>query len=293
MLKTTLEQWRMLHAVVNHGGFAQAAEAVHKSQSTIHHAVHKLEELLGVEILEVKGRKAELTEAGKLLLRRSDNLLKLALQVEEVAAGLAQGVEAQIRLAVDVIFPPESMYCALRKFSDQYPNTRVEVIETVLSGAEELLRQGICDLVVSPTMPQGFIGTWLMTVEFVPVAHPEHPLHQLGRKITREDLAEHRQIVMRDSGSDRRDAGWLGSDQRWTVSHMSTSVDMVCRGLGIAWLPTTWVDTLIVEEKLKILPLREEGKRLTPLYLAYSDFDRQGPAAQFLGGQITAMAGAA
>ena len=44
MLRITLEQWRMFLAVVEHGGFNQASEAVFKSQSSIHHAVKKIEE---------------------------------------------------------------------------------------------------------------------------------------------------------------------------------------------------------------------------------------------------------
>ena len=39
MLKSTLEQWRMFKAVVDAGGFNQAAAEVHKSQSSVHHAV--------------------------------------------------------------------------------------------------------------------------------------------------------------------------------------------------------------------------------------------------------------
>ncbi|WP_315982943.1 LysR family transcriptional regulator [Aliamphritea spongicola] len=46
-MRVTLEQWRMLKAVVDHGGFAHAAAAVHKSQSSINHAIHKMEDQLG------------------------------------------------------------------------------------------------------------------------------------------------------------------------------------------------------------------------------------------------------
>jgi DNA-binding transcriptional LysR family regulator len=78
MNRTTLEQWRMLQAVVAHGGFAQAAHVIHKSQSTINHAVHKLQDQLGLQLLEVVGRKAQLTEAGELMLRRAGQLLEQA-----------------------------------------------------------------------------------------------------------------------------------------------------------------------------------------------------------------------
>ncbi|AZZ89835.1 LysR family transcriptional regulator [Hahella sp. KA22] len=286
MPKSTLEQWRMLHAVVAHGGFAQAAEMVHKSQSTVHHAVHKLEEMLGVQILQVQGRKATLTEAGKLLLRRSENLLQQAEQLESVASGLAQGIEAHIQIAVEIIYPQEALYCALAEFSEQYPNTRIEIIETVLSGAEDLLKQGVCDLVITPFVPQGFIGDLITNIPFTPVANPEHPLHQLNRTLNKDDLARHRQIVIRDSGVVRRNSGWLGAEQRWTVTHMSTSVNMVKRGLGFTWLPVSWVDADIQSGALRALPLQEGGDREVPLYLVYGDMDRQGPATLYLGNQL-------
>ena len=49
--RISLEQWRALQAVVERGGYAQAAEALHKSQSTLTYAVQKIESLLGAELL--------------------------------------------------------------------------------------------------------------------------------------------------------------------------------------------------------------------------------------------------
>ena len=67
-LRITLEQWRCLVAVVEAGGFAQAAEQLNKSQSTVSHAVKKLQSSLDLELLTIEGRKAELTEAGVALV---------------------------------------------------------------------------------------------------------------------------------------------------------------------------------------------------------------------------------
>jgi len=87
MSKTTLEQWRMFRAVVQHGGFAQAAEALHKSQSTINYGVNKLQDLPGVRVLEVVGRKAELTRVGAIV-RRADLLLETAEHLQSLASAL-------------------------------------------------------------------------------------------------------------------------------------------------------------------------------------------------------------
>lgn len=288
MNRTTLEQWRMLKAVVEHGGFAQAAEAVHKSQSTINHAVHKLQDRLGLPLLEVRGRKAQLTEAGALMLRRAEQLLEQAAQLEDVARSLASGTEAEIRLAVDEVYPPDFLAGALEAFSQGFPNTRVQLQETVLSGGAEHLLAGEVDLLVAGAVPQGFIGAPILRAEFVAVAHPDHPLHRLDRPLTLQDLQQHRQVVIRDSArGERRDSGWLGAEQRWTVSHVATSADMIARGMGFAWLPKSRVAASLAADSLRELPLAQGSRRYTELYLVYADREAAGPAALQLGKLLT------
>ena len=118
MSRVTLTQWQMLAAVVDHGGFARAAEAIHKSPSTLNHAVHKLEAQLGVAILEPAGRQVRLTDAGEMLLRRARQLIENAAALEEVAESMATGLEAEVSLAVDQIFPAR---CTGRGASTVFP----------------------------------------------------------------------------------------------------------------------------------------------------------------------------
>ena len=87
--RITLEQWRALQAVVESGGYAQAAAAMHKSQSTITYAVKKIASLLDVKIFEIRGRKAVITEAGQVLYRRARTLLEEAAALERGAAVMA------------------------------------------------------------------------------------------------------------------------------------------------------------------------------------------------------------
>ena len=54
----SLEQWRALVAVVEAGGYAQAAEALHKSQSAVSYAVQKIETQLALKVFELQGRRA-------------------------------------------------------------------------------------------------------------------------------------------------------------------------------------------------------------------------------------------
>lgn len=281
--RISLDQWRSLIAVVETGGYAQAAEHLHKSQSAVTYAVQKLESLLGVKAFEIQGRKAVLTPTGQVLYRRARALAEEAMALESAAAELAGGWEPELRVAVDVVFPTWLLLQILAQFAEERPLTRIELLETVLGGTEEALLERKADLVIGPIVPQGFLGDPLMRLRFVAVAAPDHPLHRLGRPLSYQDLRRHRQLVIRDSSLQRkRDGGWLGAEQRWTVSHKATSIHAACMGLGFAWYVEDMIREELARGDLKPLPLREGAERYVELYLIFPDRDYAGPGARRL-----------
>lgn len=273
----TLEQWRTLIAVVDTGGYAQAAEALHKSQSSVTYAVQKIESLLDVKAFEIQGRKAILTPTGQFLYRRARALLDESSALERAARRLSAGWEAEIRLAAEIIYPTWLLLDCLDQFGKESPHTRIEVIESVLSGTTEALMQGQVDLAISGQVPPGFLGTSLIRLRFIPVAHPGHPLHRLGRALTVRDLRAHRHLVVRESGTRRPTNVLVDAPQRWTVSQGATSIEAVRSGYGFAWLPEEKIRTELAEGTLKALPLRAGGERFVELYLILADPDAAGP----------------
>src|ERR1700723_413480 len=193
--RITLEQWRSLLAVVDAGGYAQAAAALHKSQSAVTYSVQRMETLLGVKVFEVVGRKAHLTPTGEVLYRRAKALLEEAGALEGAAASLAAGWESELRLAVEIIFPTWLLLQCFARFGEERPQRRIGLYENVLSGTEEALLQRKVDLAICSQVPPGFAGDPLMRVRFVAMAHPEHPLHRLGRELTLQDLRKQRPLI--------------------------------------------------------------------------------------------------
>ena len=104
--RISLEQWRSLLAVVDAGGYAQAAEVLHKSQSAVTYAVQKMETLLGVKVFEVVGRKAHLTPTGEVLYRRAKALLDEAGALEGAAATLVFGSGMSAAIALFLSLAP-------------------------------------------------------------------------------------------------------------------------------------------------------------------------------------------
>lgn len=273
--KISLEQWRALVAVVEAGGYAQAAKRLHKTQSSVSYAVQKIEQLLELQLFERRGRKAVLTPAGEVLFRRAQNLLDRAGALERGAAELGADWEPELRLAVEIVFPTWLLLHSLQRFGEERPRTHVQLFETVLGGTDEALFERAVDLAISTHVPQGFSGDPLLRMRFVAAAHPEHPLHRLGRSLTLDDLREHRHLLVRDSAVQRtRDSGgWFGADQRWTVSHKATQIAAACMGLGFAWFPEDAIRRELEGGSLKPLPMREGAERFAELYLVFADPD--------------------
>src|ERR1700736_4812698 len=169
--RITLEQWRSLLAVVDAGGYAQAAAVLHKSQSAVTYAVQRMEALLGVKVFETVGRKAPLTSTGEVLYRRAKALLDEAGALEGAAGTLAAGWEPELRLSVEIIFPTWLLLHCFARFAEERPQTRIELYESVLSGTEEALLQRKVDLAVCSQVPPGFAGDPLMRIRFIAAAH--------------------------------------------------------------------------------------------------------------------------
>ncbi|HEY0844851.1 MAG TPA: LysR family transcriptional regulator [Noviherbaspirillum sp.] len=279
----TLEQWRTLIAVVESGGYAQAAEVLHKSQSSVTYAVQKIESLLGVKAFEMQGRKAVLTPTGQFLYRRAHALLEESSAIERAARRLSAGWEAEIRVAAEIIFPTWLMLQCLDRLGKESPHTRIELIESVLGGTTEALLHGLVDLAVAGTVPPGFLGIPLMRLRFLPVASPSHPLHQLARPLTMEDLRRHRHLVVRETSAKRATrVSSLDTAQRWTVSNFDTSIEAARSGYGFAWYPEEKIRDALRDGSLKPLPMRDGGERYTELYLVFADPDSAGPGTRRL-----------
>ena len=280
--RITLDQWSALVAVVEAGGYAQASARLHRTQSTVTYTIKKLEDLLGVKVFELRGRKAMLTPTGQVLYRRGKALIEEAGRVERAAAELARGWEPEIRIAADIVFPTWLLLECLAEFSEQHPDTRIELLESVLGGTDEALTAGSVDLAIGGNVPGGFPGDPLMQVRFVCAAAPSHPLHRLGRTLALADLRQHRHLVVRDSGARRsRSGGWL-NEKRWTVSHKATSIRAACMGLGFAWFPEENIREELASGALVPLPLAEGRERYVALYLTFADPETAGPGTRQL-----------
>ncbi|MDU1059537.1 MAG: LysR family transcriptional regulator [Leclercia adecarboxylata] len=262
MHKTTLEQWALLERVVELGSFARAAEETHRSQSSVSYNLALLQERLGVALLVQAGRKAVLTPEGELLLNQVKPLLNAFTLLETRATTLRNGMRTRLDVVVDSIFPRRHLFAILRQFQQRYPQTEVHLTE-ILENAGEALTQSEADVMVL-TRRQDVTGRgeWLMNIDFVAVAHREHPLFERDTPLTDEMLRPWPLIQIAGQNYAAPPGG-----EAWTFSTIDAAIDAVMYQVGYGWLPEERIQQQLESGVLKTLPLNHGTRRATPLHL--------------------------
>lgn len=269
-LRISLKQWKMFHAVIDFDGFFGAADNLHVTQSTISHAVAKLQEQLGIPLLELKGRKARITEEGKILLEKSRDLVKTAIELEELADNLRRGWGAEIRLAIDPGFPPDLLMQALQCASTFPQKISLNVKDLTPDQVRQALQDNEVELAISTQLTFGFAGRQLIEIEHIAVAHPDNPLFSLKRDLTVDDLKTQSRIAiagLNHHGAADSICRVSRYPRPWHVSSLDRAISVLRHGIGYAWLPRYQVQQWIDGNQIRSLPLASGASYKTHLYL--------------------------
>ncbi|MFU2317152.1 LysR family transcriptional regulator [Rahnella sp. PCH160] len=270
--RTTLEQWVVLQTVIEQGSYAQAAQVLNRSQSSVSYALSGLQERLGLSLLEIHGRKAVLTEQGRALLVQASPLIMAFLQLEHRAAGLKDGVRTELSLVVDSVFPKNHLFRALKAFQQQFPDTRVHLTEILRGESIAQLNERSADLYITTLAPENAIhGRFLLDVDFVPVAKSDHPLLQLPVPLTAQDLARFPLISVADRHTARTDNHASGTIADWTFTTVGAAMEAIAVGVGYGWLPLETVQSALESGLLSRLALSARTVRHTALYMMLED----------------------
>ena len=271
-MQTTLDEWEVLNAVVQLGGFAPAAEQLNRSQSTISYAIARLQERLGIKLLEVKGRKARLTEQGRVLLTDAEPHLTGFHQLEQRARSLASGGESEIRLSVDSLFPNDRLFGALFEFSRQFPYVHPKLRQaTFLSSDSEFLSHG-AQLCITGLVSLEYYIKPVLRIRMLAVARQDHRLHSHKRPVSRADLIQHTIVTIEGVAPGLPKRQPRSPAQRFlSVTTIDAAIDAVRSGLCFGWLPAYRIQTHLDSGELLPLQMPVGGTREVRLSVVCKD----------------------
>ncbi|MBW6397159.1 LysR family transcriptional regulator [Roseomonas sp. HJA6] len=165
-----LDLLRGFVTVAERGGFTAAGTALGLTQSAISLKVKRLEEILGKRVLDRGGRGVALTREGETLLAYARRML--ALNDEAVRRMIAPPVTGRLRLGVADHFIPRNLAPVLARFTQAYPEVRLEVEVGRSHELRAAMADGALDLVLGKRRDGETEGRPLFTETIVWVAAP-------------------------------------------------------------------------------------------------------------------------
>lgn len=271
-MNTTIDQWEVFQAVVQLGGYAAAADKLNRSQSTISYAIARLQEQFRIPLFEMKGRKAQLTEAGRALLADAEPLLNGFRMLEQRAASLAAGQETAIRVSVDSLYPDDRLFGALAVLKHSYPHLRPQVQKIpFLSSAHEFAGSGP-DMCISGFPAREECVKPILDIRIRAVARADHALHKLGRDLTRLDLIQHLAVLIEGTTMAEPKRQPHAKTQRFLAVHaIESAIEAVRSGMCFGWLPVYRIAPYLDSGELVDLRLPLQGERLVRLFLVLKE----------------------
>ena len=202
-----LNDLHAFRAVAEMGNFRKAAEAVHISQPAFSRRIDKLEQALGVRLLERTTRKVQLTAVGRDFARTVQHLLD---ELDGALLGI-RGVAGTRMGEVTIACVPSTVYYfvsqVIRRYHENYPRTRVKVFDASANDVLAAVTRGEADFGLN------FIGSQEPDIEFKPLLEErfvaacrrDHPLAK-KRKVTWTELAAFDNISVAKASGNRLSA---------------------------------------------------------------------------------------
>lgn len=282
----TLEQLRALIAVAETGSFSAAARQLDRAQSVVSYAIANLETLLGVALFERGRRKPVLTAAGRAVLADARRLDLLMGQLSAKAAGLQRGLEGEVSLAVDVMFPSQRLVEALQEFALVFPTVTLNLTMEALGGVLKLVLDGDCAIGISgpnQNWPHMIEAESIGTVELVLVAAPGHPLAKAGQPVRISDAREHTQLVLADrSRLTEGQTFGVYSNRAWKLGDLGAKHRLLLAGLGWGSMPRHLVEADLDAGRLVCIALADRRSVNYNVSLIHRTDATVGPASRWL-----------
>ena len=282
----TLEQLLVLKTIVETGSFRSASEVLHKAQSAISYAIKNLEADLNITLFDRSAYRPVLTPEGQAILQKSSIVLNQVEDLTTLSHHLAEGNEAEVRLAINGICPFEQVIQVIKQFSTAHPAVRVLLSVENLGGSIERLLLGQVDIALAEVsdLTDEMEGVLWQKIEFVPVASPDYPAVQSGSRLSKTDMMQYVQIVVADSSRQLqpKTAGVLQNAIHWTVNDFSIKRQLLLAGLGWGNMPRHLVRQDLDAGRLVPVPYESFLGMTVDFYLLKRKDALLGPMSQQL-----------
>ena len=284
----SLDHLRIFIAAADEGSFSAGGRRLRRTQSVISQTLANLEAQLGVKLFDRSSRSPVLTPQGVALLEEARAVVGRMDVFKARAKGLSDGLEPELSVVVDVMFPLEQLTCAVADFQAEFPATPLKLYVEALGAVLQPVLEGRCAVGVMgslPTAPAQLTRERLLGVRFAFVASPTHPLASLKGPIPARVLAQHRQLVLTDRSelSQGKDFG-VFSANTWRLADLGAKHAFLRAGLGWGGMPAGAIETDLANGSLVKIGIEDipDANLVMAMSAVYRTESPPGPAGRWL-----------
>jgi DNA-binding transcriptional LysR family regulator len=283
----SLDQLRTFIAAVDEGSFSAAGRRLRRAQSVVSKTLANMEGQLDVKLFERRARPPVLTDQGRALLAAARVVTGDIDLFKARAKSLAGGLEAELSMVVDVMFPVAPFIDAVAAFQGRFPATPlrldVEAGDTVL----QPVLDGRCAVGVMASwpyaLPPQLTHELLLTVETAMVVAPRHALAAHRAPIPSATLSEHIQLLHLDLSDARARELGVMSSRVWRLGNLQAKHSFLRAGFGFGIMPLHVIERDLASGTLVRITAEETApaSQVIAMSAVYRPDNPPGPAGRW------------
>jgi DNA-binding transcriptional LysR family regulator len=283
----SLDQLRVFTKAAELGSFSAVGRELGRAQSAISYAITTLETQLGLSLFDRSGHTPRLTEQGTAILADAKSILARTEGLHARAAGLRDGLEPELAIVIDVMYPVPRLARVLGDFRERFPTVTMRVGVEVLGAVAEHVMNGRAKFGVigsMPFQPAGLVGDALPPIRLIPVAAPTHALATMPRENRMMALTDEVQLVLTDRSrlTEGKDYA-VYSAKTWRLSDLGTKLEFLRAGLSWGNMPEHLVQEDILSGRLvHLCGITRSVTEWLPMHLVRHPTTALGPAGRWL-----------
>ncbi|WP_125568211.1 LysR family transcriptional regulator [Companilactobacillus insicii] len=276
------QQMQYFISIVKNHSFTKAAVECHVSQSAISQQVKELENYLGVELLERKGRSFEVTEAGQYFFTHSQDILESVNQLIDNTVKVVKNKKVELRVGYLQNFGTAEFLKTVSQFSNEYPQVKI----TITSGDHEklydLLKNGQIDMNFSDqrrALSNEYVNEFLTDSNFV-LAISRSNFPNIENRLDIAELADIPCILITDDDRRESDESYyrdiLGVKSEFVVSKSYDEAQILVASNQGYLIVNDRIKEQLNSEIVKTVRLVNSGQQMIQKYYAYWKNDNSG-----------------
>src|SRR6202453_719318 len=281
----SLDQLRTFIAAADEGSFSAAGRRLRRAQSVVSQTLANLEGQLGVKLFDRSGHLPVLTDQGRALLADARAVACDVDLLKARAKSLAGGLEPELSVAVDVMFPDATFTHAVAAFQKEFPATALR-FDIESSAVIEPVLDGRCAI--------GVVGSWalappqltyeaLLKIRGATVVSAQHPLATHRGRIPKSVLAKPIKISHVDPCDLSLSFGAIAPCPKiWRLSHVGAKLAFLRAGFGFGAMPLPSIEADLASGALVEITTEDapRGGRLIEMSAVHRTDSPPGPAGR-------------